>query len=43
MTGRPTWVIGVGGQFHQPFLLELALKPFREGFAEPQGVDQRLI
>jgi hypothetical protein len=31
------------GQFHQPFLLKLALKPFRQGFAAPQGVDQLLI
>ena len=31
------------GQFHQPFLLELALKPFCQSFAKSQGVDQRLI
>jgi hypothetical protein len=31
------------GQFHQAFLLKLALKLFRQGFAEPQGVDQVLI
>ena len=32
-----------GGQGHQPCPLELALDQFRHGFAEPQGVDQRLI
>jgi hypothetical protein len=31
------------GQLHQAFPFELTLKPFRHGFAEPKGINQRLV
>jgi hypothetical protein len=31
------------GQFYQPLPFELALEPFRDVFAEPQGVDHLVV